>query len=480
MDKMLAPYSSNWRRYVSLLLVVVLLLPLVAVAPVHAPSVAGNVQPLLLQMAAAQPEARVGVIVQKTDKSNRLEERVAELGGTVTSDLHIINAFAAKLPGKAVTQLAQAEGVRWVSFDAPAVSSAIEQAAPLNATSVTLSLSPVKDTYITAVGTLGSTTNFGTCNSLGLANTLGSPAIYRRPLLMFDLSAIPAGATILSASMDLYASYVDHAGTVNVHRVTSDWDEGTASCATNGIANWASRKAGSVAWTTPGGDYDPAVAASVAASAVGAYHFDLTALAQNWANGAYPNYGVLLEQPTQAGYGEISWQSKETFAPAQAPKLQVVYTTDPTYVTWATQLGTVASTTFSDSSAMVDSALGANGTYGSGDRVTGSFAGFASEVTPGNAISKVWLVLHGYAATSFVKSVKLSIYVSGTLASQVTAPGSIFNNVVGSSKAGPVYVDLTGTRAWQWADFDKDLQVVIDQSAVDKGNVMTYDAVACG
>ena len=104
--------SSNWGRCLSSLLVVALLLPLVAVAPVQAPGLAGNVQPLLLQMAVARPEAKISVIVQKTVKDSRLEDLVARLGGTVTSDLHIINAFAAELPGKLAPERAHNGAVR--------------------------------------------------------------------------------------------------------------------------------------------------------------------------------------------------------------------------------------------------------------------------------------------------------------------------------------------------------------------------------
>jgi hypothetical protein len=116
--------STNRGRRLSLLLVIALMLPLIADAPVPAPGPAGHVQPILLQMAAEQPEAMVGVIVQKTARDSRLEELVTRLGGLVTNDLHIINAFAAKLPGKAVLQLAQTDGVRWVSYDSPVTASA--------------------------------------------------------------------------------------------------------------------------------------------------------------------------------------------------------------------------------------------------------------------------------------------------------------------------------------------------------------------
>ena len=112
--------SPNWGRQLNVLVVVALMLPFAVAAPTQAP-VEARAQPVLLQMAEAQPEARVSVIVQKTVKSTRVEEQVTQLGGAVTADLNIINAFAAELPGKAVPELARANGVRWVSLDAPMV-----------------------------------------------------------------------------------------------------------------------------------------------------------------------------------------------------------------------------------------------------------------------------------------------------------------------------------------------------------------------
>ena len=51
---------------------------------------------------------------------------MAGLGGVVTKDLWIINAFAAELPAGAVPALANAAGVRWVSFDAPMRSATVD------------------------------------------------------------------------------------------------------------------------------------------------------------------------------------------------------------------------------------------------------------------------------------------------------------------------------------------------------------------
>jgi serine protease AprX len=84
---------------------------------------AAKAQPQLVQMAAAQPEAFVRVIVQKMPGSTGTEARVAALGGQATKDLRIINAFAAEMTAEAAMELARAVDVRWVSLDAPVASS---------------------------------------------------------------------------------------------------------------------------------------------------------------------------------------------------------------------------------------------------------------------------------------------------------------------------------------------------------------------
>ena len=131
--------STNWRRIFSILLIVALLVPFVAMAPT--PDSPPRAQPILLQIAAERPEETVGVIVQKRVKDTSVEDLVARLGGVVTKDLHIINAFAAELPAKAVPQLARAAGVRWVSLDGPVV----QAAEPID-------ISGLLSSYVQAIG----------------------------------------------------------------------------------------------------------------------------------------------------------------------------------------------------------------------------------------------------------------------------------------------------------------------------------------
>ena len=121
-DKLNIPKSVNWGGKVKRLnLLVVMALLLLLVMPMASPLTqqVARVQPLLLEMAAQQPDQVVSVIVQKTAKDDRVEQAVSALGGRVTKDLHIINALAAEMKAKDVPQLAQANGVLWVSLDAP-------------------------------------------------------------------------------------------------------------------------------------------------------------------------------------------------------------------------------------------------------------------------------------------------------------------------------------------------------------------------
>jgi serine protease AprX len=114
-----APQRLNWKGLVGGLLLVALLVPMIFVVP--GSDVVPRAQPALLEMAAERPDDVLGVIVQKGRGDSSAEELVARLGGVVTRDLWIINAFAAEIPAAAVPELAKASGVAWVSLDAPMV-----------------------------------------------------------------------------------------------------------------------------------------------------------------------------------------------------------------------------------------------------------------------------------------------------------------------------------------------------------------------
>ena len=109
--------SSDWNEVANLVLVAALLLSLMVLRP--RPGSRSRAQPVVLELAATRPGEMVSVIVHEAMAESSAEELVARLGGRVTQDLHIVNAFAAELPAQAVLELTRAEGVRWVTLNAP-------------------------------------------------------------------------------------------------------------------------------------------------------------------------------------------------------------------------------------------------------------------------------------------------------------------------------------------------------------------------
>jgi serine protease AprX len=104
-------------KIISILMLLSLTLVVVGPATIITAQVS-NVHPLIAQMAAETPDQVVRVIVQKTDTSNRAERLVEQLGGQVTYDLHIINAFAAEMSATDAIKLGISPLIRWVSLDA--------------------------------------------------------------------------------------------------------------------------------------------------------------------------------------------------------------------------------------------------------------------------------------------------------------------------------------------------------------------------
>ncbi|MBI4788327.1 MAG: S8 family peptidase [Chloroflexi bacterium] len=136
------------------------------------PSAPARAQAVLLQIAADQPDTHVRVIVQKQTQGRSVEELVAQLGGVVVNDLSIINAFAADLPAQTIPQLARAQGVRWISLDAPVESTALGNTSLAWATAIGPSYPNTFDSAAIIDSGLGPNQVYGS-GGLGVASFTG-------------------------------------------------------------------------------------------------------------------------------------------------------------------------------------------------------------------------------------------------------------------------------------------------------------------
>ncbi|MEP6894553.1 MAG: S8 family peptidase [Chloroflexota bacterium] len=103
-------------RFIQIVVSAIMLVALMGSAPQS--EFAAKAQSQLIQLAVRKPNQIVTVIVQKLGQTNAPESQTIKLGGKVTEDLYIINAFAAKMTVEAAVKLSRTEAVRWVSLDA--------------------------------------------------------------------------------------------------------------------------------------------------------------------------------------------------------------------------------------------------------------------------------------------------------------------------------------------------------------------------
>ncbi len=144
-------------------------------------------------------------------------------------------------------------------------------------------------------------TNYGGSVSL-TASVVSSTERYA--LARFDLSPVPSGALVTSATATLYV-LLNGGAPVRAHQVTAPWSEST------------------VTWASFAGAFSASVEATFPAANAGtSVTADLTALAQSWASGALPNDGILLER--DAG-STVFASSEYTVVPGDRPQLAVCY-----------------------------------------------------------------------------------------------------------------------------------------------------------
>ena len=129
-----------------------------------------------------------------------------------------------------------------------------------------------------------------------------------RGFVQFDVSSIPGGSTVNSATLTLCATSVAGSRTYDAHMVTAAWVEGTV--------NWSNQ---------------PGVAASPTDSiatpgAPGCMSWTVTADVQAWVDGT-ANNGWRISDSVETNNAQSNFRSREDGAvPAEQPELQVNYT----------------------------------------------------------------------------------------------------------------------------------------------------------
>ncbi len=159
----------------------------------------------------------------------------------------------------------------------------------------------------------------------------------RRGLVQFNLSSIPVGSVVTSASLQLYLMQGQGGVEVTLHRTLASWGEGTSaggmgrgSASTPGDATWIHRFFSNQFWTTPGGDFVNAPSGTTMLSSNGPFHTWSGAGVANdlqfWVNNPGQNFGWTLRGDEGTRQTAERWASSEAAGGAEFwPTLTVTY-----------------------------------------------------------------------------------------------------------------------------------------------------------
>ena len=167
----------------------------------------------------------------------------------------------------------------------------------------------------------------------------------RRPTLFrFNLSAIPAGATITSTQLSLSLTRnppgVLPPVNFSLFPVTASWGEGSSDAgspggngvaATTGDPTWTQRAFPASAWSTAGGDFSATASAVTAASGLARYQWGSTAtmvsVVQSWLDTPSGNFGwVLIADEAAGNLTARRFASREAADITTRPQLRVEFT----------------------------------------------------------------------------------------------------------------------------------------------------------
>jgi len=149
----------------------------------------------------------------------------------------------------------------------------------------------------------------------------------KNALIRFDVSAIPTGSQIVSATLTLTTSASGtEAGTIEVYNVTEAWSEGALDGAA-GEANWTARQTG-VNWTTAGGTHDATILTTFAPRANATAYSVIfpISVVQAWLDTPTTNNGIILQGKTSMPKETAAFDSRENGVASQRPTLLVMFT----------------------------------------------------------------------------------------------------------------------------------------------------------
>lgn len=212
---------------------------------------------------------------------------------------------------------------------------------------VTVNLSPSQDAtlYEDPLGQIAN--GAGSELFAGRVNTTSAGKL-RRALVQFNLSGIPSGSTVTSASLVMTSTLQGNPPTfTSLHRVLASWGEGASQAPANegggtaaaaNDATWTSRFFGTALnWINAGGDFASAATTTATVLALGQVNWSggtMVSDVQAWVTNPTSNFGWLLRGDESVLNTTMRYDSRQNATVAVRPVLTVIYTPPADVQNW--------------------------------------------------------------------------------------------------------------------------------------------------
>lgn len=284
-----------------------------------------------------------------------------------------------------------------------------------------------KDTEITSLsGNQGN--NFGARTDFHVGTASGAQW---KALVEFDLSSLPPGVIITSATLSLYCANEESSrdDAITVRRGLTQWFEGvkngSAPDAGQDGSTWSHRNAnGSISWGAAGGlegtDYATTPTDTTPVTGTGVFiDWDVTVDVQGFVNSSFTNFGWWFIRPDSVNGHRKFFTSSDSATAAQRPKLVIDYelpTIAATVAGTCTVTGTLKGKTSLEANAAGSSVVTA--TIISNQNIIASAQG-TSTVT-GFLRARVYIKGNAFGDSTAVADIKASYHSVGTAAGTST------------------------------------------------------------
>ena len=193
-----------------------------------------------------------------------------------------------------------------------------------------------KDAYIASTA---ATTNFGTAAFMGIGDSDPTVDLAERNFIAFDVSGVPAGATVTGVTLSLWEYGAATAGggvasrAVELRRILRNWVEAQVTWNIYSTGNnWATAGCGHATDRVDTPSASVTLDGTAAAGFVDWSSAGLIADVQAWVDGTASNYGWLLSSPTAeyqgiAGVATNDFRSSDYATAGQRPQLVIEYHT---------------------------------------------------------------------------------------------------------------------------------------------------------